>query len=200
MQSHPNELCRDLQLQIGKVDHLQRHLRPCKSERNQKGLTLGSHVKCFPYVLMCDRDLTTYDFVDEDCPPLSRLLKSDFFCLNHTNFGVEGTGCHGYPCSGNSRNSCYDSNFNCSEHKAMTQAHRCSDNSDYVCDKEAGSLDDFLISLSGFERHNFTRCAEEGHFVCSDGKKCIHRTLKCDGHEQCDDGSDEGEVECGICP
>ena len=37
-------------------------------------------------------------------------------------------------------------------------------------------------------------------FNCSDSHHCIHKDLVCDGHVQCDDGSDEDEDLCKVCP
>ena len=37
----------------------------------------------------------------------------------------------------------------------------------------------------------------EGQFACEDGKKCILAKYKCDGYEDCRDGSDETTEECG---
>ncbi len=35
---------------------------------------------------------------------------------------------------------------------------------------------------------------------CNNNLTCIHENLFCDGHEQCEDGSDEDEEFCQLCP
>ena len=210
MMNHPNELCRDTQLQIGFVQHLQPHLKSCRIENSPpiKGLSfVGPKTECIPYFKMCD---DSSPFVVEDCPPLSRILKSRFFCRNVTNFLDEEAVC--FPgfyrrCHGNSPSVCYLPAVQCSD-----QGGFCNDKSHYICPKDANitfsqeEIDGLSITekeirfFESTKRHNFTKCRSDGHFVCSDGLKCIHKTLKCDGYRQCDDGSDEGYSQCGTCP
>jgi len=35
---------------------------------------------------------------------------------------------------------------------------------------------------------------------CKNNQTCIHENLFCDGHEQCEDGSDEDQEFCQNCP
>ena len=46
-----------------------------------------------------------------------------------------------------------------------------------------------------------TMCNDkEVFFLCRDGKTCIPNSLRCDGYEQCEDGSDENATYCEHCP
>ena len=201
---HPNELCRNPQLQIGIVEHLHRHLEAC-NDFWADSLTFGPDVECFPFSNMCDnRDSSQH--ISKDCPPLSRLLKSDFFCKNPANFKRKKI-CRRTnmaQCSGNSQSNCYMAHTQCTAFEDGKKPFlSCSDNSDYICPKALPELNkpqmedlrrDHLV------RDSFKGCKEKGHFVCDDQMKCIHKTLLCDGYEQCDDGSDEERERCIKCP
>ena len=192
--THPNELCQDTQLQIGQVKHLHRHLINCTSDEGVKGLTFDSDVECIPYDKICaiksnyriyyDTGANNYDY--KKCPPLWRLLHSHYFCLNHTNFEGNRYCPEGHlKCKGNSPWKCYDPANQC---KLSTNNCDCYDNSDYICDVDL-NFDDFMKCKG--DRH---------HFLCANGKQCIHFRLLCDGYAQCGDGSDEGDEQCGHCP
>ena len=44
-------------------------------------------------------------------------------------------------------------------------------------------------------------CKAEFMWTCQRNKQqCIHKSLVCDGYEQCDDGSDEDSGLCASCP
>ena len=45
-----------------------------------------------------------------------------------------------------------------------------------------------------------TGCSSPLMYNCSNSTKCIHQDLVCDGHKHCNDGSDEGENLCSVCP
>ena len=83
--NHRNELCRNTQLQIGEVEHLAPELSPCIIDR-RKGLRFGNDTQCIPYYKMCDNMDASSQILVEDCPPLSRILQSRFFCKNPSNF------------------------------------------------------------------------------------------------------------------
>jgi hypothetical protein len=44
------------------------------------------------------------------------------------------------------------------------------------------------------------KCQEPFLRYCKDNKTCIHENIFCDGHEQCEDGSDEDLEFCQDCP
>ena len=197
---HQNELCRDPQLQIGRVNHLLGFLKKCQTkERSLEGLTFGSNVKCIAYDDMCKNLTIDHNF---DCLPLLRLLNSNYFCTNVENFKDKDI-CSSkgqIPCTGNSPSHCYEPLLQCTIRAKSTETN-CPDYSDYICNKKLSEEwelppqhHDMII------RHNFSMCEKEGHFLCADGMKCIHRNLLCDGYEQCNDGSDEGQEKCSVCP
>ena len=48
--------------------------------------------------------------------------------------------------------------------------------------------------------HDQAVCSDESSmWTCKDGSTCIHKSLLCDGHPQCPDSSDEGDI-CYYCP
>lgn len=189
--NHSNELCRNTQLQIGKVEHLQESITECLTEDGNRGLTLaGPKVECFQNVHMCDLE---YDYAASasfsdayyDCPPLMRYLKSNYFCKNATKFedfcSKEKNETN---CKGNSPSKCF------TERDCFWQK-RCPDKSDYSCKRHNETIDEKIIF--------FASCVKEG-FICKNKKQCIHIDLLCDGHVQCEDESDEGDEQCGSCP
>ena len=198
--NHSNELCRNTQLQIGKVSHLQSHLKDCFDGR---GLTFGSDVSCVKYTDMC----LNVAHSNVDCPPLGRLLNSRHFCQNPSNF-IDKLHCN-FPrdemsCTGNSPKYCFNPKLQCSVDLITHKQVGCLDASDYICPKSgfpdwASDNEEILLENDSY-MHNFSRCESDGHFVCNDGKSCIHQALICDGYEQCEDGSDEAYEKCNACP
>ena len=214
MMRHPNKLCRDPQLQIGKVEHLIPNLIECwalSRGYHTRGLNFGEDSNCISYHEMC-ADATPYAY--ESCPPLSRIFNSNFFCKNSTYFKDKDVRPLEFfrPCTGNAPTESYHPVVQCSELTIGT----CSDNSNYICPLQNEILTysaaeikwfsqftlnvEYVKGIVNANRHNFTKCRDDGHFVCLDGKKCIHKTLKCDGHPHCEDGSDEGDNQCASCP
>lgn len=212
--NHPNQLCRDTQRQIGKVEHLIPHLTECSESARgfrTKGLNFGENTDCYSFHEMC-ADARPY--VSKTCPPLSRVINSNYFCKNTTYFkDIDVRPMEFFlRCTGNAPTECFLPSLKCSGLTIGT----CSDNSNYICPLENEVLTYTKAQIKWFSqftanlelartivnanRHNFTMCRDKGHFVCRDGKKCIHKTLKCDGYNQCDDGSDEDETQCAICP
>ncbi len=43
-------------------------------------------------------------------------------------------------------------------------------------------------------------CEKQFMKYCKNNQTCIHENLFCDGHEQCEDGSDEDQEFCQHCP
>jgi hypothetical protein len=43
-------------------------------------------------------------------------------------------------------------------------------------------------------------CEKKFMKYCKNNQTCIHENLFCDGHEQCEDGSDEDQEFCKHCP
>lgn len=189
--NHTNENCRNTQLQIGLVDHLYQHLTDCGG-----GLTFDPDVvQCVPYKDMCQIGYSknpTFDHTYYNCPPLMRILQSDFFCKNPANFNgthfKNDTSCPSGQkhCKGDSPSKCHFG-INCHIERA------CPDNSDYSCRYRVNDTihEDYLIE--------FASCIEWG-FICKDKQQCIHMDLLCDGYEQCEDKSDEADEYCGSCP
>ena len=126
VENHPNKWCRNTQLQIGKVDHLLPHLIECVREKDVNGLTFdGGNAKCEIHSSMCEGPLAA-PFIIEECPPLSRILKSDYFCKNHTNFKDKNIcydSSYWEPCKGNSPSKCYPLISKCTSGKDNNQLH-----------------------------------------------------------------------------
>ena len=62
----------------------------------------------------------------------------------------------------------------------------------------------YTLYANNFPRHFYvaifnSSCDEPSMFRCGSGD-CIHASNVCDGHSQCNDGSDEGEERCFYCP
>ncbi len=47
---------------------------------------------------------------------------------------------------------------------------------------------------------NDATCEKQFMKYCKSNQTCIHENLFCDGHEQCEDGSDEDQEFCQNCP
>jgi hypothetical protein len=47
---------------------------------------------------------------------------------------------------------------------------------------------------------NYPVCNDQHMRNCTNNQTCMHENLFCDGHVQCEDGSDENEDFCQRCP
>jgi len=82
-------------------------------------------------------------------------------------------------CRGNNPGQCFQEKCSCS---ICYAGLGCEDNSEHVCPAD----DSF--------------CENQFMWRCSDNKTCVHDSLRCDGYVHCQDGSDEKEEFCSICP
>jgi len=152
--------------------------------------TYKSKGLCIPYLLLCKKKsyLTEANFIFTSChPQLINIRENKTLCSNLTFWNSRP--CDSLPsahgekrftrCRGNTPGQCFEEKCSCG---TCSAGLGCDDNSEHICPVE----------------HSF--CDSQFMWSCSDNKTCIHDSLRCDGHVHCQDGSDESEEFCSICP
>eukprot|EP00092_Neocalanus_flemingeri_P028074 GFUD01030481.1.p1 GENE.GFUD01030481.1~~GFUD01030481.1.p1 ORF type:complete len:932 (-),score=145.52 GFUD01030481.1:109-2904(-) len=142
---------------------------------------------CYSYNTWChDRSLVT---LAEDChPKLNDREEYKMFCRNNTFWEslpcpsmTTAAGVEKYSrCRGNTPGKCFKEDCSCREPSCT--ALGCPDNSEHICPVE----------------HSF--CGNQFMWTCLDNKTCVHHSLRCDGYQHCQDGSDESNQFCNYCP
>ena len=137
---------------------------------------VGCPGKVIPYDLWC-RDISCGNLTATDM---------DLVCRNHSLY----KGTQHEKCSGR------DEKRLCKEFPGICLNMR------YVCDGHVGrkSLDcgrfDYSDEVCQKDHPNFSQSFTQKYFLCKDRLAKIHPALACDGHQHCQDGSDEIYCDC----
>merc|ERR1719312_1675241 len=172
------------------ADSVNDHLNEVEQITNKTHGFVQSKGHCIPYMSLCKKKsyLTEDNFFNPSCHPLlndSRQYRN--LCSNLTFWNSRpfdslpsAYGENRFTrCRGNNPGQCFQEKCSCS---ICYAGLGCEDNSEHVCPAD----DSF--------------CENQFMWRCSDNKTCVHDSLRCDGYVHCQDGSDESEEFCSICP
>ena len=188
------------------------------SEPGNEGFQCGPN-KCLDINFWCKKNLFSIKFpkaireiLESECKSLFELIDNDIFCKNLTFW--ENKTCNGLMkrCKGNIPGQCvfnyrsYAIEKTCrNKLQPFANQHKNSppnddDDDDFGPDYFMDVVNPACKDLSDNFGCNQLRCQSKNLIMCENAEMCIHEGLLCDGHNNCPNGTDEGQILCEKCP
>ena len=184
------------------------------SESGNSGFQCGPN-KCLDLNYWCNKNLFKFakaelEVFKLECKSLIALLDNDDFCKNQSFWSNKSCNKQkskqGFRnlvrCRGNRPGQCVDPKvYFHAALKCDNYTNKNIQQTKNVLDLHDGQrLWSDCIDKSNLFECPVPDCQSENFHLCKDSKRCIHKGLICDGHDNCLDASDEEQEMCKQCP